>query len=273
MSFFAVSPAMGAGLSCLRGLEVAPERRPVGVETIHRTPENVITIFVPLPATSAGRIADLNSLSFDEKYPARFIFSDGSLLSSFIEVDLSEGSRLSKCVDELADRFQKVHGRKADPLPALVTFFDEFMDPIPAGFRLPWETSRPPALPPEFAGAADLPVGHYPLTTKITQRVVPLEAFLKEKRGVCVQRVLFVSLLMKKLGMRHRVRAGGMQVAGDGSGGGGGHVWVELPDRRHLDPTWHLLEKPSREGVEEGWFRMDRTYLFRNQVFPIIIDE
>jgi hypothetical protein len=248
------------------------KRRPVGVETIHRDSETTITIFLPLPASGAGYLEDLNALSFDDKYPARFIFSDGSLISSFIEVDLSAGSRLSQCVDELAERFQKALGRKADPLPALVNFFDDYMDPIPAGFRLPWETTRPPPLPPEFAGAADLPVGHYPLATKLSQRVVPLEAFLKEKRGVCVQRVLLVSLLMKKLGLRHRVRAGGIQVEGDGSGGGGGHVWVELPDRRHLDPTWHLLEKPSRDGVDEGWFRMDRTYLFRNQVFPIVID-
>jgi len=262
--------AWSAPLSCLKDFELAKRRVPVGVETIHRTSETAITIFLPLPQGERGYLENLNSLGYDDKYPERFTFSDGSLGTAFIDVDMREDSRLRTCVRELSERFRAL-GRSADPAARLVHFLDDYLDPVPTGFKFPWEAARGPALPPEFRRAGDLPVGHFPLATSLLHTEVPLEAFLKAKRGVCVQRVLLLSLVMKELGLRHRVRAGGIEVHGDGSGGGGGHVWIELPDRRHLDPTWHLLEKPS-ENSGDGWFHIDRSDLFRNQVFPITVN-
>jgi hypothetical protein len=263
--------AADARLACLEGFKVEPRSRAVGVETIHRTSSTVISVFLPVPASENGYLEDLNALGFDDAYPARFSFSDGSLGTAFIDVDMRPGSRLERCVAELAERFEASSSRK-EKLERLVHFLDDFLDPVPEGKRFPWEPSRKPALPPEFAAAADLKVGHFPLLTKLTQPEVPLEAFLQARQGVCVQRVLLLSLLMKKLSLRHRVRAGGVDLAGNGEGGGG-HVWIELPDRRHLDPTWHLLEKPSTAGALDGWFGIGHSFLFRNQVFPVAVDE
>lgn len=260
--FLVGAGAEAAPLACLQGFEVKAHRRPVGLETIHRTASSVITVFVPMPAGDEGHLEDINALAFGEGFPQRFSFGDGSLKTAFVDVDFRAGSRLRKCVAELADRFREGEGNETS---RLVHFLDDYLDPVPEDFRFPWEPARDPELPPEFTEAADLPVGHFPIATKLTLAEVPLEAFLQAKRGVCVQRVLLLSLLMDELGLPHRVRAGGTD-------GGGGHVWIELPDGRHLDPTWHLLEKPNVNGAAEGWFRIDKTYLFRNQVFPVAVD-
>lgn len=261
------APALAAPkLACLEGFTPKAVSRSVGVETIHVLDGAAITIFTPMPATAKGRVLNINAMAFGERFPERFVLTDGTLRSAFVSLDLSPGSRLQSCVDELTSALKAELGARKDPVPSLVTFLDQYMDTVPEGFRYPWDRRKVPALPAEFYAAGRLDPGHYPLKTGLRQPTVPLESFLHEGRGVCQQRVMIASLILQRFGISHRVRAGG-------SGGGAGHIWIELADGRILDPTWHLLEKPTTKGAFPGWFRLSHTYLFHNQVYPFVADE
>lgn len=262
------TPAVAAPkLACLEGFSAKPVWRKVGVETIHVLNGSAITIFTPVPATPRGRVLNINAMAYGETFPERFVLTDGTLKSAFVSVDLRPDSRLQRCVDELTAALKAQLGAQAtDPVPALVTFLDQYMNPVPDGFLYPWDRKQLPAFPQQFYDAGRLPPGHYPLETTLTQPTVPLESFLLEHHGVCQQRVMLTSLILQRYGISHRLRAGG-------SGGGSGHIWIELADGRHLDPTWHLLEKPTRQGALPGWFRISQTFLFRDQVYPFVVDE
>ena len=267
LAFFCAPAFAAPKLACLEGFTPQPVSRKVGVETIHLLNRTVITVFTPMPASEKGRVLNINAMAFGDAFPERFVLTDGTLSSAFVSVDLSPGSRLQYCVDELTAALNVQLGSPdADPLPKLVTFLDQYMDSVPPGFRYPWDRRQVPELPKEYYAARDFSPGHYPLSTSLRHPTVPLESFLLERRGVCQQRVMLVSLILQRLGISHRSRAGG-------SGGGAGHIWIELPDGRILDPTWHLLEKPTTKGAFPGWFRLSQTYLFRNQVYPFVTDE
>jgi hypothetical protein len=261
------APAMAGGkkLKCIQGWKPTAVNRAVGVETIHRDRGESITIFVAMPTSSEGRIYDLNAMKFGESFPQRFILTDGSLSAAFVSVDTRPNSRLNACLDEMEADLESQIESGTDPLEALVHFLDAYMDPVEKTYRHPWENEKPLALPPEFLEADSLPIGHYPLETNLRLPMVPLESFLWDRRGVCMQRVMFTSLLLNRLGLRHKLRAGG-------SGGGAGHIWVELPDGRHLDPTWHLLEKPRSNGIRDGRFEIGISELFRDEVYPFTVD-
>lgn len=256
-------PAQAGGLACLSSVDTIPGQRNVGVETIHKLGNTVITILLPLPK-SGGRILDLNSLKYDASYPDRFAMSDGTLESAFIEVDLRSKSSLRECVTEMADKVKSEAGSKAAMLDVLKVFISRYLGEVHERTVFPWDPKREPKLPSEFAEAADLSPGHFPLKTGLQQPSIGLEAFLKKGRGACLPKVMLTSLIMKELGIPHRVRAGGTDSSG--------HMWIELPDGRHLDPTWQLLQKPVTRGADRGWFRMDQSYLYENDFFPVAED-
>lgn len=262
MIFLASQPAL-AGLGCLRGFTALPGKRAVGVETIHKNGGQVITILLPMPAPNT-LVLDLNTMTARSSYPERFTMSDGTINAAFVTVDTSPRSTLTACVKELAAEVEKNTGGKDAQLSLLKDFLAGYLRPVPESFDFPWDPRRERRLPKEYAEAASLAPGHFPLETSLTHVTIPLEAFLKEARGACLPKVMLTSLVMKELGLEHRVRAGGT--------GEEGHMWIELPDGRHLDPTWNLLQRPSTAGALPGWFLMDRTYLFENQFFPVAVD-
>lgn len=257
----ALGPAWATANTCRALVSPPTDTRRVGVETIHRDEQGrAISIFLPLPLSRRGIIRDLQAMDFDASYPNSFTISDGTLKTAFISVNLRTGSLLRKKIDQLAAAVTR-EARGGDPLPVLKTFIARHLAPVPEGTRLPWDPAAAENLPAEFSAVKDLPAGHGPLTVAGRQHpTVPLEAFLAEAKGACLPKVLLTSLIMKNLGLRHRVRAGGTEFSG--------HIWIELPDGRHLDPTWSLLQRPTTAGVPPGWFRIDRSVLFRDQFFP-----
>lgn len=259
-----VSPAALASMpDCVRGYQPQITERGVGVETIHKDPARIITIFLPMPARGQA-LLDLNAMRISTSYPERFTMSDGTLASAFIAIDLTRNSTLSHCVRELAARVRAEARSKEQKLELLRNLAHELLREVPDTYSFPWDPRREPRLPREFEQAGELAPGHYPLETSLSHPVVPLEAFLKQGRGACLQKVMLTSLVMKELDLEHRVRTGGTESSG--------HMWIELPDGRHLDPTWRLLQRPSSRGASPGWFRMDQTYLFENQFFPVAVD-
>lgn len=252
-----------AGHPCVRGFEPRIEKRAVGVETIHKAGAQIITILLPMPAPGA-RVLDLNAMTTRSSYPELFTMSDGTINAAFITVDTSPRSRLSHCITELANEVRREARGGEAQLSLLQDFVSRHLKEVPEDYSFPWDPSRERRLPKEFAEAAELAPGHYPLATSLSHPAVPLESFLKAGRGACLPKVMLTSLVMKELGLEHRVRAGGT--------GDSGHMWIELPDGRHLDPTWRLLQRPSRAGAGPGWFLMDRTYLFENQFFPVAVE-
>lgn len=259
---FAVS-AHASLPDCVHGYRPVASSRAVGVETIHKDPSRIITIFLAQPAPGR-QLLDLNAMRVNSHYPERFTISDGTLATAFVSVDQRRGSVLRACVEELATRVRSEARSDEKKLEVLRDLSHELLREVADDYRFPWDPRREPRLPGEFKEAGALAPGHYPLDTGLTQPVIPLEAFLRHGKGACLPKVLLTSLIMKELDLPHRVRTGGTESLG--------HMWIELPDGRHLDPTWRLLQRPSSRGAPPGWFRMDQTFLFENQFFPVAVD-
>ncbi len=110
--------------------------------------------------------------------------------------------------------------------------------------------------------------GTPPLDTGCTYPVVPLEKYLEEGRGYCIQRSILVVLLLERLGIAARVVNGA--VAG-GPGESSGHTWVELAGGRVLDPSWSLLApKGARDPNFPDRFQFGDSFRFENQRFPYL---
>jgi hypothetical protein len=256
--------ARAGSLGCARSVDSSVSgTRAAGVETIHKQGNTVITILLPMPKGGAA-LLDLNAMGFNASYPERFTMSDGTLGTAFVEVDTRNRSSLMDCVRGMAEQVREQGSSKDAMLGVLKDFISQYLLEVPEGARFPWDPKKEPKLPAEFQEAADLKPGHYPLKTGIQHPVVPLEAFLKQGRGACLPKVMLTSLVMKELKIPHRVRVGGTDSSG--------HMWIELPDGRHLDPTWKLLKSPSARGAGPGWFRFDQSYLYENQFFPVAED-
>jgi hypothetical protein len=263
--FFAIGAqgALAATLDCARSVNLTPGTRAVGVETIHRIGNTVVTVLLPLPK-AGGRILDLNAMKVNSEYPERFAMSDGTLQTAFVEIDLRPKSNLRACVEELAERAKREAKSKNALVELMKDFLSGYLDEVPEDSRFPWDPRKESKLPAEFRKAADLAPGHFPLETGLQHPSIGLDAFLKQGKGACLPKVMLTSLVMKELGLPHRVRTGGSDSFG--------HMWIELPDGRHLDPTWRLLMKPSLKGTLPGWFRFDQTFLFENDFFPVAED-
>ena len=249
-------------LECLKAVSSATVPSRVGVQTVHNW-SAPITLLIPMPLSPQGKVLDMNALD-SSQMPETFRISEGTLRSAFMLVDARQGSPLSACLDELVEDVRARAKTKETQLQLLKTFIAEHLDEVKAGDVFAWDPKVVPPLPPEFPKAAPLTPGHAPLMTKLLQPTVRLEAYLQDGRGLCLQKALLTSLILKRLGIKHRVRAGSSQFAG--------HTWIELTDGRHLDPTWQLLETTTTEGAWPGWFRFSRSFLYRNDHFPITVD-
>ncbi len=199
-------------------------------------------------------------MGFTEPLPLASTFSDGTLRTAFVSIDLQSSSRLSQCINELsAQALERINsGEEAHQM--FTRFIGEYMEAVPEDFKFPWDPQEQIPLPPEFAQAAPLNPGHAPLSTSLVHVTVPLESFLFVQRGVCLQKVLLTSLVMRNLQIPHRLRAGASEFSG--------HIWIELPDGRLLDPTWQVLKAPSKQGALPGWFRFDQSFLYQDQLYP-----
>jgi hypothetical protein len=234
----------------------------VGVETIHETPSSKITVFVPYPFSNTQKILDLNSFNTEQTFPTQFFISDGSLLKAFISVDQSIGSNLNRCIEELVTHVKRVGPNKENQIRFLKSSIAKYLAPLGDDELQPWDPVKVPKIPNEFFEAGFYEPGHFPLKTELRQNIIPLEAFLFTQKGNCLPKSLVTSLVLSKLNIPHMVRTGSSNESG--------HVWIELADGRHLDPTWQLLEYPSYSDVPYGWFKIGITPMFRNQFSPFL---
>lgn len=257
----AIPPARAETASC-RALWQQIERRQVGVETIHRTEKLIVTVHLPLPRPG-GRILDLGAL---DRPPDVFTISDGTLRSAFIRVDHRPGTPLARIVErlimEVGERRRRSGREEAEILRVLIA---EHLAEAPNDWRPGIAaSSEAPFARAEFVAAKDLPAGHYPLETRLEHPVIALEEFLERGKGACLPKVLLTSLILHRLGIAHRITTGATEHDG--------HSWIELADGRILDPTWKILERPTREGALPGWFRFSGSFMYRNQFTPVAVD-
>jgi hypothetical protein len=279
-----ITSAQAAGLSCLQqlsSLNPFQSSIEVGIETIHRDPARVITIFTPYPnsksasgavqAIAGARVLDMNANRQMTAYlPQMFFISDGTLDHAFIWVDHRPGSVLDRCAREIADRMRTSQVRTSEDVIAFIQkHWIDFLRPVAPSQILPWDrslqgksASEVTALQSRFQQAKDWPVGLFPQATGVFQPVVPLEAFMKAGYGVCIEKVLWASLVLEKFGIQHRVVMGGTQTTG--------HSWIQLADGRILDPTWQVLDRPTTAGAPAGWFHYGSSFVFEDQVFPFL---
>lgn len=252
------APAATIALDCLAAKAIPstlPAKLEVGVETIHRDPDKIITIYVPMaPSLTPSRMLDTNSKKPSERLPDIFAISDGTVKTPFVGVDRRAGSRLSRCIDEIAALVPR-----RSPQAAYVYLRDhlqtDFLREPPKAHRFAWDRAPGAADPAEltklFSAAKDLPVGHYPLRSKQTQSVVALEEYLRTGYGTCLHKALLAALVLEKLKLPHRLVNGAMRS--------GGHTWIELADGRVLDPSLSKLV-PAAGGA----------YIFENQLWPYL---
>jgi hypothetical protein len=256
-------------MKCLSGDAPAPAlpaKLEVGVETIHRDPEKVITIYVPVaPTGTPSRVLDTNSKKPAELMPHVFAISDGTVRTPFIGVDRSTGSRLSRCIDEIA-----VQMPRGTPQASYAYLRDhlqkDFLREPPKGHHFAWDraqgTTDPAELTELFHAAKDLPVGQYPLRSRQTHAVIPLEEFLRAGYGTCLHKALLAALILEKLKLPYRLVNGAMRS--------GGHTWIELPGAIILDPSLKKLEPAVKLSSIPGWIRYGNQRVFENQVWPYL---
>ena len=262
--------------ACLNAMRLAtsrpklPDRLEIGAENIHRFPNgNVVTIFAAIPPAGApARLFDTNTKRFEDPYPRRFAMADGGRDRVILGVDASPGTPLHACLMALATplRFQKSHPSFRAHVLELVS---ALMDLVPPE-GMPWDrgvlkASESGALDELFREALPTRVGGFPITKPgraIERSVVPLEDYLRNGRGYCVQKAIFAALLLEKVGIPSRVLNGASETSG--------HTWVELADGTWLDPTWGILGVPSTEGALPGWKRHGSSFVYVSQLFPYL---
>ena len=231
----------------------------VGVETIDRSTGIAVTIFLPMPQPGSD-ILNVNTMRYDQSFPTHFIYSDGSLLSPFIRIDDREETPLHQILDRFASEVRdRALKNNLSLVEVLRTFIGRKIRPVELSPKQFINSA-----PPEFSQAARLPAGHYPLATRLENKVISLEDYLEIGHGNCVQKTLFTTLIARRLGIPHRMRAGASKSTG--------HVWIELADGRILDPTWEVVDATTTEGALPGWFRFSRTYLHVSDVYPVVVD-
>ena len=242
-----------------------PSSLPVGVETIHRDTEKIITIFVPLaPTGTASRMMNTNLKNAGAPLTDRFVISDGTVRTAFVGVDTLPGSRLDLCLTEILSGFPT---KKPEGVLDYIRdhLQEDFLKEPPKGFNFAWDQNRKadsPELTELFHAAKDMTVGQYPLRSKTLDDVVPLEKFIEAGYGTCLHKALLASLLLTKLGIHHRLVNGATRLVG--------HTWIELDDGRILDPSLEQLDHAETAKALPGWFKYGNTFAFENQVWPYL---
>jgi hypothetical protein len=258
--FVLASPPVSAlGEVCERIFERQEKLRQVGVETIFKGMGKSVVIAVAMPGPR-GHLLNLNALGHGDRLPISFIYSDGAFDTPFIEVDSHPGTPLDIQIKLFAaDVERNASIDQEAKLDYLRTFIAQRIGEVHG-------TGDQQALPvPEVEEVINEPVGHFPLSTQLSKKVVKLESFLSSRQGNCVPKTILTSLILRRLGIKHAIRAGATELSG--------HLWIELDDGRILDPTWQVIERPHFNGSWPGWFGFSRSYLRLDPVYPITVDD
>jgi hypothetical protein len=268
-----------------------PALAPVGAQTIERfvDPRVVaqhitVTVFLPLtPGGQGGVLHDMNEKPFDAAFPPRFVVGDGSLRRVFVGVDKRPGTPLDTWLDALAVELP----RRADGALDLVATVEHLRTRLgtlmkgteraDGAAELPWDRAVGPQLASTaaaMAAAGGAAIGA-PITAEGAEHpVLPLERYLEAGVGYCLQKALVAGLVLERVGVPARVVQGANELS---PGVTSGHTWVELPPSPEypagvvLDPTWELVRTRGPEHpVIPGRWRFDRTYRFRNTLYPYL---
>jgi hypothetical protein len=261
-----------------------PSTIPIGVSTIHRYREGpidvTITAFVPMASAAfPGRILDLNAMRFDERIPDRAIVSDFGRRPC-IGVDQRPGTPLDRWLTKIiACLPHGPNGHELEPvLEYLRTELGRILRPRPEPttpedrLAFPWDQGLDfsPEVDAIFARGRALGIDDPPLAAGVDVPVIPLERFLDEGRGACLQKALVAALILDRLGFGARLVNGAVDL---GLATSAGHAWVELEDGRVLCPTWGLLERPIHPPDLPGEMRIGVSILFRSQRSPYLRDQ
>lgn len=265
--FLAMLSATALGqLNCLtKKVNVIPRQLPneveMGIANTHSDPSKLISVFVPIPSNSVkGQLFDFHLM--ENKLPQKFLVGDGSLERVIIGIDQRPGTRLSLCLNELANRLTD-NGRKTPEatLEEIRSQILNYLAPVPEEDILPWDETLPE--PGDVSGFLERVrsqgVKAPPIPTGKKLKVVPLESYLQYGESYCLQKSILTALLMQQLKQKFKV------VFGGGEAVGSGHNWIKLSDGRYLDTTWQILQKPTTEGALPGWFRHGSSWMFLNQ--------
>jgi len=243
-----------------------PERLRVGIQTIHRDEEMIVSVYVPIPSEEwPGHLVNTNT--HPAPLPSRFVMGDGGVEMAFVGVDARKGTLLSRCLDEIIASMPSSHENQHEAVFKFLTEkLEDYLRPFSDRYEFPWTKGlrEGKELKRKYKQAGDQQPGHEPIETRQTHPVVPLEEFMRVGHGNCVHKALTASLILSRLHIPHRLVNGATDESG--------HVWVQLEDGRILDPTWQVLEKPTRKGVKEpGWFKYSDTEAFENDYYPILV--
>ncbi|MFO0722625.1 MAG: hypothetical protein U1E65_02500 [Myxococcota bacterium] len=257
----------------------------LGAETIHRyvdprvTAKDItVSVYLPLATTEfGGALLDMNAKAFEVRTPDRCIVGDGSTRRAFVGIDKRPGTPLDRWLDALAARAPRNADGSCD-LTAVLEHLRTDLGKLMKGTEtsaglgeLPWDKqislSADPSPTFKAAGAADI---GQPIESGLNYPVVPLERYLEEGVGYCLQKSLVAGFILEKLGFPYRIVQGANEI---GPGWSSGHTWVEVPDGRVLDPTWAILQKPTQfSEILPERFMIGETYRFKNPIYPYLRD-
>ncbi|PIS11845.1 MAG: hypothetical protein COT73_01755 [Bdellovibrio sp. CG10_big_fil_rev_8_21_14_0_10_47_8] len=264
----------------LAGISHLPKDVLVGAATIDRyfdhrliSPDVVVTVFVPTPDTPAqGLLVNFNARQLPQQLAKRFVIGDGSYRRSFVGIDTTPGSPLSMILDKMVAEYQRSRFSKmgaTGPIQFVQSYIEKKLGPVEQD--LPWDQSirlkkNPDA---EFTAAINSPVFHFPLVmSRARLPVVPLERYLEAEKGYCLQKALFASLALSRLGVRHRFVNGAISHYDLHNEG---HSWIELQDGHIFDPTWGIFEMPIRNHqIHAHWIYVAGSWRFENTNYPAL---
>ncbi len=224
-----------------------------GSWTGEKATSRILKGVIPLPEEgNFGYLIDLNAIKHHQEWPRRFVISDGSLSRSFIGVDQTPGSPLDRRLKAI---YKSIESRlnyrvtKESLLELLVHNVADFMGPVQnsdasGGPQLPWDLAidqrlRRLELPKvEFFRHS---VSFVPIYVQMP--VQPLESYIDQGEGYCIQQALLASLILRHYNVHHRFVNGSTAIK---PGYSYGHTWIELADGRILDLSARILEKPIR---------------------------
>ena len=100
---------------------------------------------------------------------------------------------------------------------------------------------------------------------------VPFEHYMVGgAKNVCIQRAMFVSLILERMGVANRVVNGTVANRPFNAVDFAGHTWIELWDGRIFDPQWKIIapKGPGKDGFQG--FEFGGQMRFENSSFPFL---
>jgi hypothetical protein len=257
-----------------------PARLPMGAAMIHRyeeprvTPSLIaVTVWVPMRAAdSQGLLVNMNSTHFPADLPQRFVIGDGGATRSFLGIDLTPDSPLSRAIEAIYQEaapgdvveFLRAHTNELIEWTAGSSYNDGRKE-------LPWDVAIPAFnsdLGAIMAQAANEQLYHYPIASGEELPVVGLESYIALGKGYCLEKALLASLVLSRAGLRHRLVNGAVSMA---PGVSVGHTWIELADGRVLDPAWEIVEEPGRgHPIHADWIKVGGEWRYENQNYLVL---